>query len=110
MAAKKKRTRSRTARPRGMVQEEMRMVRVTTATPYPVHPGDQGIVEVPGRVAKALLDSRQAIPVCGTVREIQIANLCTAAEALGVTLTTSDPEIDAAALTYGARCTLTAEG
>ena len=85
---------------------EMRMVRITSGTSYPLHPDDIGIVTVPVRVAKALVDSRQAMPVCGLNREIQIAALCTAAEALDVTLTTKDPEIDAAALTYGARCTL----
>ena len=85
---------------------EMKMVRVNTATSYPLHPEDIGIVNVPVRVAKGLLDSGQAMEVCGKNREIAIAALCSAAEKLDVTLTTTDPEVDATALRYGARCTL----
>ena len=85
---------------------EMRLVRPKVASSFPLHPGDVGIASVPVRVAKALIDSQQAMPVCGENREIQIAALCTAAEALDVTLTTKDPEIDEAAVHYGARCTL----
>ena len=85
---------------------EMKMVRVTAGTPYPLHPEDIGVVNVPLRVAKALLDSRQAMEVCGRNRDIRIAALCSAAEALDVELVTRDPEIDQAALRYGARCTL----
>ena len=82
---------------------EMRFVRTTTGTPYPLHPGDIGVVSVPAKVAKALLDSNQAIPVCGTHRGIVTAALCQAAVQLGVALKTDDAEIADAAKAYGAK-------
>ena len=106
MAAKRKTGRKRAPARRRVAPEpqDMRMVRLRVGTSLPLHPEDIGIATVPGRVAKALLDSKQAVPVCGTNRDIQIAALCTAAEALAVTLTTPDPAINEAALRYGARC------
>ena len=81
---------------------QMRMIRATVGTSYPMHPEDVGIIHVPDRVARAMLDTGQAVPVCGVAREVQIAALCSAAHALGVTLGTSDAEIVAAAAEYGA--------
>ena len=106
MAAKRSKTCKRPSRARAVAPEpqEMRMVRLRVGSSFPLHPEDIGIAIVPGRTAKVLLDTGQAVPVCGTNRDVQIASLCTAAEALAVTLTTSDPEIGEAAVRYGARC------
>lgn len=89
---------------------KMKLVRTIVGISYPHHPQDVGVVSVPAKVAQGLLDTKQAMPICGVAREIQIAALCSAAHALGVTLKTGDHEIVEAAREYGAHVTSNRRG
>ena len=97
-------SRNRKTSPRATLDVETRWVRPRVGMAGVLRREGAALVSL--KSARALIDSGQAVEVCGKDREIQIASLCSAAHELDVTLTTKDADIDDAATRYGARCNL----
>ena len=83
--------------------EENMIIRVKTGWPGPFIENEVGVTRVSPGTYQRLLDSDQAVEICGNSKEVQIASFMTAAKHLDVKIGSEDEDIIEAAKRYGVK-------